>query len=166
MSAALNYAGQDGAAATEILTFRLGSNAFAMEVRHVREVLDYKPIAPVAGAPSNLIGMIDVRGTGVPVVDLKRKLGMHGLDMGPTPDTRIIVLEFLIAMRPHTVAIVADAVHEVSDVADQKIEQPPQFGESWKADYMQGLGRRGEEFMTLLDIGTLFADRDGAVFEF
>jgi purine-binding chemotaxis protein CheW len=141
----------------EMLTFQLGSGAFAVNVQQVREVLDYKPIQPMANAPASLIGMIDVRGVGVPVVDLKRKLAMpagEGRDIGP--DTRIVVLEFEAAGRLHTVAVIADAVHEVADLSDQTLEAAPHVGEAWNSDFMQGLGRRKEAFLTLLRIDSLF----------
>ncbi|GGE25301.1 chemotaxis protein CheW [Aureimonas endophytica] len=144
---------------SEILTFRIGTETFGIRVMHVREVLDHKPIARVSNAPPTLLGMIDVRGIGVPVVDLKLKLRMAAGGEGegePTPDSRIVVLEFDAAGRHQTVAIVADAVYEVSDLGDAALERPPQFGESWNSAFMTGLGRRGESFLTLLDIPHLF----------
>lgn len=141
----------------EILTFRLGTEDFGIRVVHVREVLDYKPIARVSNAPSTLLGMIDVRGIGVPVVDLKSKLRMSSYDDGePTADSRIVVLDFDTGGRGRTVAVIADAVHEVTDFGDDAVEPAPQFGEDWNSSFMTGLGRRGETFLMLLDIPKLF----------
>jgi len=148
---------------SEMLTFQLGSGDFAVNVRQVREVLDYKPIQPMANAPASLLGMIDVRGVGVPVVDLKAKLAMAASEHREIgPDTRIVVLEFEAEARHHTVAVIADAVHEVADLSDQTLEAPPHVGETWNNDFMQGLGRRKEAFLTLLRIEQLFGRLDGA----
>ncbi|RIY02718.1 chemotaxis protein CheW [Aureimonas flava] len=143
--------------AREILTFRLGSGTFGIRVAHVREVLDYKPIAPIPNAPPLLLGMIDVRGGGVPVVDLQAKLRMRGaLDGEPTGDSRIVVLDFEAGGVRRTVAVIADTVHEVTEFADGEVEPAPEFGETWDSSFMTGIGRRGETFLTLLDIPTLF----------
>lgn len=151
----------DEEAAREILTFRLGTETFGIQVIHVREVLDFKPIARVSNAPSSLIGMVDVRGIGVPVVDLKLKLRMPVSEASePTADSRIVVLDFECAGRRQTVAIVADAVHEVTDLGDHEIEAPPQFGEAWNSAFMKGLGRRNGAFLTLLEIDNLFEATD------
>lgn len=148
-------------AAREILTFRLGSESFGIQVVHVREVLDFKPIARVSNAPSALLGMVDVRGVGVPVVDLKRKLRMPESESAETsPDTRIVVLDFMCGGRHQTVAVVADAVHEVTDFGDDEIEAAPQFGQDWNSSFMKGLGRRNGGFLTLLEIDQLFEIAD------
>ncbi len=143
--------------ALQMLTFQLGSGAFAVDVRQVREVLDHKPIQPVAGAPATLLGMIDVRGVGVPVMDLKRKLSLPPEEIRAVgPDTRIVVLEFGSSEGDRTLAVIADAVHEVADLAEQSLEAPPAIGERWNSGFMQGIGRRGEDFLTLLTVERLF----------
>ncbi len=142
----------------EMLTFQLGSAAFAVNVRQVREVLDHKPIQRMANAPASLLGMIDVRGVGVPVVDLKRRLAMPPSEEREVgPETRIVVLEFETGETLHTLAVIADAVHEVADLSDQTLEAPPHVGERWSNEFMQGLGRRGDAFLTLLKVEKLFA---------
>ena len=148
----------------EMLTFQLGSAAFAVNVRQVREVLDHKPIQRMANAPASLLGMIDVRGVGVPVVDLKRRLAMPpSEDREVGPETRIVVLEFETDEHLHTLAVIADAVHEVADLSDQTLEAPPHVGESWSNDFVQGLGRRGDSFLTLLKVEKLFGASDRAL---
>ncbi|ALN71190.1 MULTISPECIES: chemotaxis protein CheW [unclassified Aureimonas] len=155
---------EDDDSNNEMLTFQLGSAAFAVNVRQVREVLDHKPIQRMANAPESLLGMIDVRGVGVPVVDLKRRLAMpvsEHREIGP--ETRIVVLEFELDEHLHTLAVIADAVHEVADLSDQTLEAPPHVGEAWSNDFVQGLGRRGESFLTLLKVEKLFGATDRAL---
>lgn len=142
--------------ATQILTFRLGQGVFGIHVRHVREVLDVTPITPVANAPASLLGMVDVRHEGVPVVDLKQRLRIADARGQAGPDTRIVVLEIEIDGAPAVVAIMADAVLEVVEHDPAMLDGPPAFGERWDASFIHGIGRRGDEFMTLLDIAAIF----------
>lgn len=152
---------EEAGGSREMLTFRLDANTFGIRVLNVREVLDCKQIARVPNAPSTLLGMIDVRGIGVPVIDLKHKLRMGvQAGAGQTPDSRIIVLDFERQGARQTVAVVADAVHEVIELGDEEIERPPSFGEAWNSRFMTGFGRRDARFMTLLDIPSLFETDD------
>lgn len=150
--------GQEGA--PQILTFRLGQTVFGIDVRHVREVLDVIPITPMANAPASLVGMVDVRHEGVPVVDLKHKLRLGDTSRDAGSDTRIIVLEIGGGQTPQVLAIIADAVLEVVEHDPASLESPPQIGEAWDAGFIRGIGRRDQEFMTLLDIEAVFRPRD------
>lgn len=150
--------GQEGA--TQILTFRLGQSVFGIHVRHVREVLDVTPITLVANAPASLLGMVDVRHEGVPVVDLKQRLRIAGTQGAAGSDTRIVVLEIGTGEAPSVIAIVADAVLEVVEHDPASLDGPPSFGERWDASFIHGIGRRGDEFLTLLDIDAIFRDAD------
>jgi purine-binding chemotaxis protein CheW len=149
--------------ANQILTFRLGVGVFGIHVRHVREVLDVTPITPVANAPASLLGMVDVRHEGVPVIDLKQRLRIAEMPGAGGPDTRIVVLEIPIDGAAAVIAIMADAVLEVVEHDPATLDGPPSFGERWDASFIHGIGRRGDEFMTLLDISAIFrvaADAD------
>lgn len=150
--------GQEGS--TQILTFRLGIGVFGIHVRYVREVLDMTPVTPVANAPASLLGMVDVRHEGVPVVDLKQRLRIPDTGGAAGPDTRIVVLEIGADAAPRVIAIVADAVLEVVEHDPASLDAPPSFGETWDARFIHGIGRRADEFMTLLDIGAIFGSTD------
>lgn len=149
----------------QILTFRLGEGVFGIDVRHVREVLDVTRITPVANAPASLLGMVDVRSEGVPVVELKRKLRIAEAADSAGSDRRIVVLEIGAPSAPQVVAIIADAVLEVVDHDPASLNGPPRFGEAWDASFIRGIGRREDEFLTLLDIAAVFGpdDRDFAL---
>lgn len=146
--------GQEGT--NQILTFRLGRGVFGIHVRHVREVLDVTPVTPVANAPASLLGMVDVRQEGVPLIDLKRRLRIAESPDGTGPDARIVVLEIESGEAVSVVAIMADAVLEVVEHDPASLDGPPSFGEPWDASFIHGIGRRGDEFMTLLDIEAIF----------
>jgi purine-binding chemotaxis protein CheW len=136
------------------LTFELAGETFAVAVRQVREVLDLQRIARIANAPPLLLGMIDVRGQGIPVIDLKRKLALPETET--TEHTRLLVLEVPRQGRQLVVAALADAVHEVVQLTGDAVEPPPEFGEAWDNSFMQGISRRHGAFVTLLDLGWLF----------
>jgi purine-binding chemotaxis protein CheW len=140
------------------LTFGLAGETFAMPVRQVREVLDLQRIARIANAPPLLLGMIDVRGQGIPVVDLKRKLALPETET--TEHTRILVLEVTRQGRQLVVAALADAVHEVANLAGDTVEPPPEFGETWDNSFMHGIGRRNGAFVTMLDLEQVFRGQD------
>ena len=140
------------------LTFRLAGETFAVPVRQVREVLDLQRIARLANAPPLLLGVVDVRGQGIPVVDLKRKLALPG--GGTDEHSRLLVLEVNRSGRPLVVAALADAVHEVTHLAGDTIEPPPEFGQDWDSGFLRGLSRRDGAFVTVLDLERLFAAGD------
>jgi purine-binding chemotaxis protein CheW len=149
--------------ADQYLTFAIAGETFAMSVRQVREVLDLKRIAKIANAPPLLLGMIDVRGTGVPVIDLKRKLALPAGET--TEHSRILVLEVEQEGRQLVIAAVADAVYEVAHLPAEGVEPPPEFGQNWDNSFIRGIGRREGTFVTLLDLGRLFGSADFAVLE-
>jgi purine-binding chemotaxis protein CheW len=140
------------------LTFGLAGETFAVAVRQVREVLDLQRIARIANAPPLLLGMIDVRGQGIPVVDLKRKLALP--ETATTEHTRILVLEVARPGRQLVVAALADAVHEVAQLTGDALDPPPEFGEAWDTSFMHGIGRRHGAFVTLLDLERVFRSHD------
>jgi purine-binding chemotaxis protein CheW len=138
----------------QYLTFGLAGETFAVPVRQVREVLDLQRVARIANAPALLLGMIDVRGQGIPVIDLARKLALPASKR--SEHTRILVLEVARQGRQLVVATIADAVHEVTQLAGAAVEPPPEFGEAWDSSFMRGLGRRDGAFVTLLDLEQVF----------
>jgi purine-binding chemotaxis protein CheW len=100
--------------------------------------------------------MIHVRGEGVPVIDIKGRLGI-GFGAGDTEHSRIIVLEVPIgAGRELVVGAVTDAVYEVSSFGEEAIDAPPEFGERWDSSFMRGLARRNGDFVTVLELARLF----------
>lgn len=137
------------------LTFRLEGELFAVEVAKVREVLDMVPITKVPRAPDYMRGMINVRGSVVPVVDLHVKFGMSFAET--TRDTRIIVMEVQIDGESLVVGAIADAVHEVTELEAGEIENVPRIGVRWNTEFMKGVGKRNESFVILLDVNRVFS---------
>lgn len=143
------------ASGAQYLTFGLAGEMFAVNVHRVREVLDLQHIAKLANAPPGLLGITDVRGAGIPIVDLKRKLGMPS---GETNDqSRIVVLQVVGPEGEMVVGALTDAVYEVTPLSDAAVEEPPKIGMTWDRSFMLGIGRREGRFVTLLDLARVFA---------
>jgi purine-binding chemotaxis protein CheW len=113
-------------------------------------------ISKLPNAPQQLLGMIDVRGTAVPVIDLRTKFGLPRIDA--TPNTRILVLEFLAQGRKTLIGLVADRVFEVTNLDDDRLDAAPDTGCRWRSDHIAGIGRRGDKFVVVLDLERLLAD--------
>ena len=145
----------DTLAPNQYITFRLGNELFAIDVASVREVLDLSPITHVPTAPPYMRGVINVRGSAIPVVDLRLKFGLPPTP--ETPNTRILVLELSIEGEQAVLGGVADSVHEVIELEPDQIAPPPTIAMRWRSEFIQGMAKRGDEFVILLDIAAVFA---------
>jgi len=140
----------------QYVTLGVAGELFAAPVGKVQEILELRPIARLPQAPANLLGMIDVRSQGVPVVDLRTTLGMPpGED---NENTRIIVLSISAAGRDVVLGLKADRVYEVTVLDEAELDPAPEIGTTWTADAIAGIGRRNGRFVTVLDLDRLFAN--------
>ena len=146
------------AAISSYITFKLGDELFAIDVARVREVLDLSEITRVPTAPPYMRGVVNVRGSAVPVVDLRLKFGLP-----PTPDTvdtRIVVIELELDGELTVVGGLADSVREVLELDRSEIREPPRIAMRWRADMIEGMGKKGEQFIIVLDIARVFETGD------
>jgi purine-binding chemotaxis protein CheW len=144
----------NGDQSLEVLTLNLEGEMFAIEARHVREILDIVPITDVPRAPPFINGLINVRGKVVPLADLRVRFGMA--QKPPTIDTRIVVLELDLDGEPVIVGIRADKVHEVVEVAAAALQEAPTVGMRWRPEFIRCIGKRGDDFMIVMDIARVF----------
>jgi purine-binding chemotaxis protein CheW len=142
----------------QYLTLGLAGETFGISIRNVREILDMRPISRLPHAPDFLLGMIDVRGTGFPIVDLRIKLNLPSVPA--TEATRIIILDVPMNDGLVGVGFVADCVFEVTDIDENEIKPPPTVGGRWQSDYLAGIGRKGEKFVIIFDLARLMASAD------
>ena len=142
----------------EVLTIGLEGEIFALEATYVREILDLVPITEVPNSEPFVNGLINVRGKVVPLADLRLKFGMA--QKPPTIDTRIVVIEVVIEGDPAIVGIRADKVYEITQIAAAALEETPRIGMRWRPEYIDCIGKRGEDFIVVLDIEHLFAGGD------
>jgi len=145
------------------VTFELAGQDFAVDVTHVREILDLQPIAALPNAPGDLLGMVDVRGEGIAVVDLPGKLGLRGGTSAE--DSRILVFE-LGAEPPTPVGVIADRVLSVIEIPEAEIERTPRAMTRWDAAVMRGVARIGGRLTMVLALDGLFSDALPGEFDF
>jgi purine-binding chemotaxis protein CheW len=141
--------------ADQYVTIGIADEIFAAPVERVQEILEMRPVARLPHAPGYLLGMIDVRGQAIPVVDLRLKLGLPAA--GDTLATRIIVLQVRAGGREVVLGLKADRVFEVTVLDGNALEPPPEIGVEWASQSIAGIGRRGGAFVTVLDLDHVFA---------
>jgi len=147
---------------SQYVTFALGEEVFAVEVEIVREILDYEDAFKIPNGPDYLLGLRDVRGHGVPTIDLRLKLGLSRTV--PTPHTRVLVLDIPLSDRLLTLGMVADRVFEVVPFRRDQIEKAPDIGTRWRSDYIRGVVRRETGFVVIIDLASLLSASDTAMF--
>ena len=140
------------------LTFALAHEEYGLEILKVREIIGYMDITAVPQTPHHVKGVINLRGQVIPVIDLRAKFGMETTDV--TEETCIIVVEISQGGHKFSTGIVVDHVQEVLDIAGEDIEEAPQFGSSFNADFILGMGKIGESVKILLDIDKVLAGED------
>jgi len=145
---------------SQLVTLGLGAEVFAVPVRYVREILDYKPPFAIPDAPAYLLGLTDVRGRATPTLDLRLKLGLPAAP--PTLTTRILVLDVPVEDRVLSLGLVADRVIEVITVEAEQIEAAPDIGVKWRSDYIQGVFRRQDSFVVMFDLARLLTSQEAA----
>lgn len=145
----------------QFVTFSLGEEIFAVPVEVVREILDHEEPFKIPHGPEYLLGLRDVRGQGVPVIDLRLRLGMSRTEK--TPHTRILVLDVPVADRVLALGLVADRVFEVVPFRKDQVETAPDIGVRWRSDYIAGVVRRETGFVVIIDLARLFSDSGSAL---
>jgi len=140
---------------TQYLTFRLGDEVFALDITKVREVLDFTTVTKVPRTPQFMRGVINLRGSVVPVVDLRLKFGMTVTEK--TVNTCIIITEVTVEGDTTVLGCLADSVQEVLDLEPGSIAPAPRIGTKLKTEFIKGMGKRDERFIILLDIDKVFS---------
>jgi purine-binding chemotaxis protein CheW len=139
---------------TQYLTFKLDQELFALDIDKVREVLDFTSITKVPQTPDYMRGVINLRGSVVPVVDLRLKFGMTMAEH--TVNTCIIIVEVEMDGEKVVMGAMADAVQEVLDLEPDQIEPPPRIGVKLNTDFIRGMGKHDDQFIIILDIDKVF----------
>ena len=140
---------------SQYLTFKLEDEVFALDIAKVREVLDFTLIAKVPQTPDFMLGVINLRGTVVPVVDMRLKFGMTRTET--TVNTCIIIVEIEIDGENTVLGALVDSVQEVMDLDPDQIEPPPRIGTRLNTKFIKGMGKRDNQFIIILDIDKVFS---------
>jgi purine-binding chemotaxis protein CheW len=145
----------------QYMTFKLGDELFAINVAQVREILEVSQITKVPTAPPYMRGVVNVRGQATPVVDLRLKFGLS--ENPDTVHTRIIVMELELDGEATVLGGIADSVHEVIELEPASINPPPRIAMRWRTNFIQGMGKRGDDFIIILDFNAVFSSEEIAV---
>lgn len=144
---------RDGEAAGEdclqFVTCQVDQEEFALDILSVQEIIRMTELARVPKAPPYVEGVINLRGRIVPVLDLRRRLGLPTVQR--TGQTRIVV----VYADDRTIGLIVDAVREVIHLARERIEPPPSVGSSTSAGFTRGVGRLGDRLLILMDLQRL-----------
>jgi len=148
-------AGAGASDTRQYLTFKVGEEVFALEVTNVREILEFIPVTKVPQTPDFMTGVINLRGSVVPVMDMRLKFGMSETEK--TVNTCIIVVEVDMDGDTALLGALVDSVQEVFELEPEQIEQPPRLGLGMKTDFIKGMGKRENRFVIILDIDKVFS---------
>jgi purine-binding chemotaxis protein CheW len=140
---------------TQYLTFKLGDEVFALDIAKVREVLDFTTVTKVPQTPDFMRGVINLRGSVVPVVDMRLKFGLSQTEK--TVNTCVIITEILVNGESTIVGAMADSVQEVLDLKPEQIEPPPRIGVKLDINSIMGMGKHNDQFIIILNIDLLFS---------
>lgn len=139
----------------QYLTFTLDEEVFALDIGKVREVLDYSTVTRVPRTPEFMCGVINLRGTVVPVVDMRLRFGMSATVKGV--NTCIIIVEVKVDEETTVLGALADSVQEVLDLEPEQIEPAPRIGTRLNIEFIRGMGKRDEGFVMILDVDRVFS---------
>jgi purine-binding chemotaxis protein CheW len=145
----------------QVVTFGLGAEIFAVPVTMVQEILDYRETFRIPNGPDYLLGLTDMRGQGVTTIDLRLRLGMS--KVAPTPATRILVVDIVLADRTLVLGLMVDRVLDVSSIRSDQIDAAPDIGVRWPSDYIAGVVKRAEGFVVLVDMAQIFSSAEVAL---
>ena len=138
----------------QLVTFRLAEEAYGINVMHVQEVLRITEIAPVPGAPSYVLGIINLRGNVVTVIDTRSRFGLPSTETDDS--SRIVIIE----ADKQVVGILVDSVAEVVELNQSEIDSAPNVGNEESSRYIQGVANREDNLLIVVDLNKLLTDEE------
>lgn len=148
-------AGSAPAGTNQYLTFIVAEEEYGVDILRVQEIKGWDKVTPIPNTPDYVQGVINLRGTIVPVVDLRQRFSMPRLEYGPT--TVVIVLKVLGEDRDRIMGIIVDAVSDVYDVDPAAVKPPPDLGGATGGEWVQGLATVDEKMVIVLDIDRMLS---------
>jgi len=141
------------------LTFRLGDELFAANVSKVLNIVELTKITQVPRMPNYMLGIINLRGLALPVIDIRKKFAIELLEYSIY--TCILVLEVIVDNKAITIGALVDAVNEVIDIDDKDLLPPPSFGIKYKADFITSVYKKeNDDFVMVLDLDFVFSNNE------
>ena len=136
------------------VTFKLENEVYGINVMQVQEILRYSEIAPVPGAPLYVLGIINLRGNVVTVIDTRARFGLEPCDV--TDNTRVVVIE----SESQVIGILVDSASEVVYLKASEIDDAPNVGNEESARFIRGVSNRDGELLILVDLDKLLSDEE------
>jgi purine-binding chemotaxis protein CheW len=143
-----------GDAVIQLVTFRLKDETYGINVMQVQEVLRITEIAPVPGAPQYVLGIINLRGNVVTVIDTRTRFGLPTTERDDA--SRIVIIE----SEEQVVGILVDSVAEVVELRHSEIDSAPNIGNEESARYIQGVASRDEDLLIVVDLNKLLTEEE------
>ncbi len=138
------------------VTFKLDGETYGINVMAVQEVLRYTEIAPVPGAPEYVMGIINLRGNVVTVIDTRHRFGLNSVE--ESENTRIVIIE----ADQHVIGIMVDAVAEVVYLNQSEIDNAPNVGNDETSKFIQGVCNKNDELLILIDLNNMLSEEEWA----
>ena len=135
----------------QYLTFTLGREVFAIVIDQVKEIIEYSAVTQVPLMPPFVHGVINLRGSVLPVIDLSIRFGRAATQVGKR--TCVVVLNLEFGGEAHALGMLVDAVNAVLEIPAAQIEPAPSFGTPLRAEFIAGMGKINGQFVILLDVG-------------
>lgn len=142
----------------QFLTFMLNGEEYGVEILRVQGIQGWDTVTPIPSAPEYVLGVMNLRGAIVPIIDLRKRFQMESIPFGPT--TVIIVVKVDNGDKSRTIGMVVDAVSEVYRLDENLVQPLPEFGGAISTDFIKGLSTVDEKMLILLDIDRLISIRD------
>jgi len=142
----------------QYLAFKLEDEIFAFDISKVREVLEFNTVTKVPQTPAMMKGVINLRGSVVPVVDMRIKFGMGETEK--TVNTVIIIIEIDLDDESVMIGALVDSVQEVMDLDSEHMEPPPSIGAQLNTDFIKSMGKHNDRFIIILDIEKIFSSEE------
>ena len=137
------------------LSFKIGKESFAINVGNVRSILEVDRITEVPKTPHYMKGVINLRGTVLPIIDTRLKFGMDPISFNS--NTCILVLDVKVLNEPVQLGALVDIVEEVLELSEDDIQPPPGIGSKYQSDFIYGMAKSNDDFIMLLDMNKVFS---------
>jgi purine-binding chemotaxis protein CheW len=148
-----------GDGAQQYLTFLLAGEEYGVDILRVQEIKGWDSVTPIPNTPKYIRGVINLRGTIVPIIDLRLRFNLEQLEYGPT--TVVIMLKVMSESKQgRTMGIVVDGVSDVYNMPDEQIKPSPDFGTAVETDFVKGLATVNEKMVIILDIDHMLNSKE------
>lgn len=139
---------------SQFLTFNLGEELYGVDILLVQEIKGYTTVTKIPNTPPHIKGVLNLRGTIVPIIELRTKFGM------PMIDHTMFTVIVVVVVKEKIMGLVVDSVSDVLNIEKKDIQTPPQFGAMVDVSFLSGIGKSGNKLVALLDLNRLLSDAE------